>query len=226
MVFARVLLLLLSFSSLGDSPVFSQQGRNAVSLGIWFGHYEAGGSSRGAGQCERNPGNNPLWTRFNDWTPWFRVNTDDDWGGCIFQFGILDPYDAYPGLSMSVDFQYWRGGDKPGQNPSPSDLMQCPNPGVRDVPRTQQSGDLSSWIFLDMDNRLGGCQLTFMLERAPFLKLQIEMYPDDEDVWQCPSNPVQNTPRLFQASAGNPVTIIFDTDNRYGGCKVRFRLGD
>ena len=77
-----------------------------------------------------------------------------------------------------------------------------------------------------MDNRLGGCQLTFMLERAPFLKLQIEMYPDDEDVWQCPSNPVQNTPRLFQASAGNPVTIIFDTDNRYGGCKVRFRLGD
>lgn len=207
-----------------ESPVTGLYPRG-VALGVGFGLLDRDGNDRDKYQCyylQPQPAN-PIFTALNNWGSWFRINTDDGWGGCWLTFAVLDPDNKYQNLRMTVDFQFWNPTNKV---PNSHDLQQCPNPGVRPIWRTANVPDFSRPILLDMDSRLGGCMLTFTLEGAPTLKLQLEMYPDDEGVSQCPDNTVMNVPKLFEASVGKPFTIRFDTDGRWGGCVVRLRLAE
>lgn len=186
-----------------------------LALGVSFGHADAGGASRGAHQFYYlNNRENPVWAALNNWTPQFRVNADDDWGWCSLSFAILDPRNEYPNLKVYADFEPSRGAD----------AGQCQNTGEYLIHRTSTEPNFGRVMILNMDSRPGGCEITFRLEGAPAVKLQLEIYPDDDGVGQCPDNPVKNTPKLFEASVGNPLKIRLDTDGRYGGCVLKFRL--
>jgi hypothetical protein len=181
-----------------------------------FRFYDAGGNPRDAGQCGlTGTKNGPL----GIWTGYIRVNTDDGWGDCILQFAITDPSRLFPHLKMYVNIQ--------PSNGARSD--QCPVPGEREILPTQVGPDWSKEIYLNMGNPLGGCELTFRIENpTKDIQLHLEVWPDDEGVGQCPTPTrgprTPNAPEYFTVAPGNPKAIVLDTDGRWGGCMMRFRL--
>lgn len=181
-----------------------------------FRFYDAGGNSRDAGQCGLTGiKSGPL----GIWTGYVRVNTDDGWGDCILQFAITDPSKLFPYLKMYVDVQ-------PSKGARPD---QCPVPGEREILPTQVGPDWSKEIYLSMGSPPGGCELTFRLENpTKDVQLHLEVWPDDEGIRQCPTPTrgprTPDVPEYFIVAPGSPKAIVLDTDGRWGGCMLRFRL--
>jgi hypothetical protein len=145
-------------------------------------------------------------------TPAVVIDTDQRTGACYQQFAIFDPTNRLAGLQLSVTAASTPGGDG-----------QCIDPGERAIPiTTSVTGAWTSWsrhYQIDTDSRAGGCQQTFTVSGRSDVVLEIDVQPTlGGDVAQCP------TRGTFQARAGEPATIVVDTDGRAGGCTESFRL--
>ncbi len=207
------------------SPIGSEEiNRNILQtysddLTFWFNfrHYDAGGSSRDIEQC----GNRGIkFAPLNYWTPYIRVNTDDGWGGCLLQFALTDPKSKFPNLKLFVDFQPDSGRHS----------TQCPVPGKREILPLKNGPDWSNAIELQMDNKRGGCKLIFSMENSTDdLKWHIEVWPDDVGIDQCPTPTkgphTPNAPNWFwEVTPKKSQAIILDTNGKWGGCQMRWRL--
>jgi hypothetical protein len=145
-------------------------------------------------------------------TPAVVIDTDQRTGACYQQFAIFDPTNRLAGLQLTVNAASTPGGDG-----------QCIDPGERTIPiTTAVAGAWTSWsrhYQIDTDSRAGGCQQTFTVSGRSDVVLEIDVQPTlGGDVAQCPSR------GTFQARAGEPATIVLDTDGRAGGCTESFRL--
>lgn len=141
-----------------------------------------------------------------EWTPTIRIDTDGRWGGCLQQFGVTDPTGVVSGLQLAVNFY----GD--------GDADQCNSPGYRQIPVTSSTtAQWSSAYRIDADSRSGGCWQVFYLNGRSDMVLDIE-FTAESDAGQC------NNAGMHTVTAGNPVAIRIDTDERDGGCRQRFRL--
>ena len=141
-----------------------------------------------------------------EWTPAVRINTDGRAGGCFQQFSVTDPTGVLSGLQLAVNFY----GDE--------DAGQCNNPGYRAIPVTSSTiPQWSSAYRIDADSRAGGCWQIFYLNGRSDVALDVE-FTADGDANQC------NDVGTYSVTAGRPVAIRINTDERPGGCRQRFRL--
>ncbi|MDI1450777.1 hypothetical protein [Polyangium sp. 6x1] len=147
-------------------------------------------------------------TSMGQWTPTIRFDTDGRSGGCYQQFSVYDPAGVLEGLTLQVEFY-------------PDGREQCDNPGLKTIPI---HGDviaamerMSDAYRVDTDNRAGGCQQRFILEGRDDIALDVSFYADG-NAGQCGN---QGT---HTVTAGRPVTLRLDMDNRSGGCRQSFRL--
>ncbi|MEI5103853.1 hypothetical protein RB200_41980 [Streptomyces sp. PmtG] len=74
---------------------------------------------------------------------------------------------------------------------------------------------------VDTDGRAGWCDLTFHLAGRTDIALDVQYWADG-DAGQCPGQLPRGQYR--SATAGNPVTVSIDADNRPGGCQLELRL--
>jgi hypothetical protein len=146
-------------------------------------------------------------TPFGVWSVPAYVNTDSRPGGCLQSFAIVDPDRDLAGLSLTIDFEAY--GPK----------KACDHLGPRDVP-VGVSDSSATWTRpyrIDTDERDGGCTLGFSVRGRPDITLDVEVRADGV-LEQCPDR------GDFTASVGHPITIRIRTDDRMGGCYLRFRL--
>lgn len=161
-----------------------------------------------AGQCT---GPQQQFAATPDWTTPIRFDADSRSGGCQFAFGIYDPDSALTGLSASDTWQVSSGGD----------ASQCgTNRGTFPLPITTFQS-FGTQLRDDTDNRVGWCNLTFTLSGRTDIGLDIQFYADG-DPNQCHGALPQGD--FYTATAGSPVTLGLDTDDRVGGCWLVLRL--
>jgi hypothetical protein len=87
--------------------------------------------------------------------------TDNRRGGCIQPFAILDPGNLLAGLTVEGKFWSRRYG-------------QCDSPGQREIPIPRDIIQWSSAYRIDTDDRRGGCQQTFSIEKRTDVALDID----------------------------------------------------
>ena len=142
-----------------------------------------------------------------EWTPAIYIDADNRVGGCYQQFGITDPSNLFPGLTISVNFY------------SDGDPDQCNYQGTRTIP-VSNSESVQAWSIpyrINTDSRAGGCWQEFSLSGRTDVALDIEFLATDNDD-QC------NNTGTYLVSAGNTARFRINTDGRAGGCTQRFRL--
>jgi hypothetical protein len=140
------------------------------------------------------------------WTSPIRIDTDNRPGGCWQQFAIVDPAHRLDGLTLKMNFT------------GTGDWGQCGNAGEQIIPIiTSPDQPWSSPIRMDMDNRPGGCDQTFVIEGRPDVELAIS-FEADGDPGQCGNTGTHTV------SSWSSVTLFLDTDSRSGGCRESFSL--
>jgi hypothetical protein len=159
-----------------------------------------------SGQC--NSGVNITEGAFlGNWTSRMRIDTDSRAGGCYQKFSIYDPAGELSGLQLSVDFH--------GQA-NLSGYGQCDFPGVYSIP----VGTAVSWSSvygIDTNSDPGGCVQAFSLAGRSDVAFDIK-YEDDGFNGQCDKTGVHTV------TAASSKSIVFDMDDRGGGCFVSYRL--
>lgn len=146
-------------------------------------------------------------TPYDKWSGPIRIDTDSRSGGCRFNLAFIDPHNQLSGWRATMTF-------------SPTvDGGQCGGIGVHDlqVVSDRSKIDNSQAIRMDMDDRSGGCELTFSVGgKGPDMFIYFDA--DDAGTGQC------GHIGLHRISAGQRETILLDTDRRPGGCILQFRL--
>lgn len=146
------------------------------------------------------------------------TRTDGHQGGCMQSWGIAAPPGLLDGFNVFVDIQGMPGAD----------ASQCfgrgASLGKRQIPVTVMSGGLktSAPIFIDTDNRLGGCAETWSVEGTnKSFALELLLNPENGgDKTTC--NPVTgNTP--IRLMVGQSVTLNLDMDFQKG-CAQQWRI--
>ncbi len=141
------------------------------------------------------------------WSAPAYLNTDSRPGGCLQSFALVDPGRDLSGWSISIDFE------SDGSNDG------CDHRGSRDVP-VNNDEDAVTWTSpyrIDTDERDGGCTLDFVVRGRTDLSFDVDV--EAEGVAdQCPDQGIQSS------TVGHPVRIRLKTDDRIGGCYLRFRL--
>jgi hypothetical protein len=146
-------------------------------------------------------------TAYDHWSSPIRIDTDNRSGGCLFKLAVIDPHDLLRGWGISLFFE--PTGD-PGQ---------CGGIGAHDVQKVRFEGQITSsdTLRFDTDDRPGGCRLRFRVSgRGP--ALAIYFVADDTGSGQC------GNPGVQVVQPGEEKSILIDTDQRYGGCVLQFRL--
>jgi len=195
---------------------------NIPTFYVNFLFFEPANDSRAVYQCEKL-GIHPA--QIGSWTEEIRINTDEGYGGCLLRFAIVDPQSQLPQLKMYVDFQ-----PVPTRGKNPPNSGECNPPGKREYIPTKNAPDWNvEPIYLNMDNRDGGCALTFELQNSTDdIELHIKVWPDDVAIHQCPtptrSERTPSSPDYFVVTRTQKQTIILDTDGQWGGCRMQFRL--
>jgi hypothetical protein len=141
------------------------------------------------------------------WTTRMRIDTDSRSGGCYQKFGILDPSGELSGLVLSVDFH--------GQANTTGD-GQCDSPGIYQVPVGTSLAWTPSWG-IDTGGNPGGCVQAFSISGRSDVALDVK-FEDDGFNGQC-----DNAGTHTVTSAASK-SIVFDMDDRGGGCFQSFRL--
>ena len=194
-----VLICLFISGCISDVPV-----NNDIRLFSQFNSY-----SGDAGQCGGFTGLQK--TQLGQFTQYIVIDADERAGGCMQNFGIYDPYYELKGLNITVNFY------------SDQNAGQCWFQGVRKIPifSDYSAPVLSSEYVIDTDDRAGGCLLEFSISGRSDIVLDIEFGNDPlgQNNGQC-----GNT-GFHTVSEGKSVTLRIDTDNRPGGCRMRFSLG-
>ena len=157
------------------------------------------------GQC--GFGQESVRTPFGVWSAPAYVNTDSRPGGCVQSFAIVDPDGALAGWSLILDFEAY-GPEK-----------VCDNTGPRKVPLAYSAASVvwTRSYRIDTDERNGGCTLGFTIDGRSDVAFDVEVRADGVPE-QCPDQ------GEFSAWTGHPITIRLKTDDRMGGCYLRFRL--
>lgn len=160
-----------------------------------------------AGQCNGGALGERILSAASEWSPAIRVDTDNRSGGCLHSIGIVDPGNELEGLEITVNFF------------ADGEAGQCGNPGLKVIPRSRKlaRAAVSDPMRYDMDDRSGGCQQVYSLRGRNDVALQIEFLADG-DAGQCGNAGVHT---VFP---NHPAQIRLDTDNRSGGCRLRYRL--
>jgi hypothetical protein len=160
------------------------------------------------GQCGYSQESNSLDARYGRWTEAAYINTDNRPGGCFQSFAILDPLNALDGLQITVELSSF------------AKVKQCDSPGPAVIPRSQDTKSLK-WTpayRIDTDDGETGCALSFSLQGRDDVALDVEFLPDG-DPNQCPKNT-----GLHTVTSKAALEIRIKTDERPGGCYLRFRL--
>jgi hypothetical protein len=161
-----------------------------------------------AGQCG---GPQQQFAASPDWSTPIRFDTDSRPGGCQFAFGIYDPDSVLTGLSASYSWL-----PSPGGNAAQCGSFQ----GTFGMPITPFQS-FGKQLRDDTDNRAGWCNLTFTLSGRTDIGLDVQFYADG-DPGQCHGALPQGD--FYTVTAGSPITLGLDTDNRVGGCWLVLRL--
>ncbi|WP_227104552.1 hypothetical protein [Chromobacterium rhizoryzae] len=143
-----------------------------------------------------------------EWLPQIIVDTDNKTGGCMQSFSIEDPDEILGDMQITLSWTADKGGDP----------KQCGGPDSTIIPITKNGQTTSQPIFLDMDNRRGGCNQKFVIEKNKNYGLEVYMEPNG-DASQCHGATLGSVAKL-----NSPITIGLDTDNKNGGCIVKYRL--
>lgn len=174
------------------------------------------------GQCrvgEAPAGDVSQWVSENQWTRTLAIDTDDRLGGCDLYFGLNNVDGSLTGLTLSYTFQY---SDFAGDN-------QCPSasPDPQQVPFFPLQGNFPvffmSPIVLNTHDDAGGCTLKLEISGRADVALDV-LYEFVGDGGQCPGAHPRGTNDHRTVSAGSPVTIGLDSDDRAGACLLSFRL--
>jgi hypothetical protein len=142
-----------------------------------------------------------------EWSPVIRVDTDNRDGGCEHDIAIVDPTGELKGLEISINF-------------FPDDYAsQCKNPGYRTIPINSKLKDVKfvKPMIYDMDNEPGGCQQVYSLKGRNDVMLEVK-FEGDDDWSQCEN---YGTHKVVVAKDAQ---IRLDTDQRWGGCRLSYRL--
>jgi hypothetical protein len=179
----------------------------------------------GNGQCavRSQPPGSPApveqWAESPNWTAPIWLDTDNRAGGCEIGFGLQDPGHVLSGLTLKYKWQVSPFGDANqcgDRDPANTAL------GVEHEIRPAPFPVFGPNIRIDTDGRMGWCDLTFTIAGRDDVTLDVE-YSQDINNGQCkgwlPSGSFHRV-SIFTP----PVTIGDDTDNRNGGCTLRFRL--
>jgi hypothetical protein len=159
------------------------------------------------GQCNVGAYGERILSPVSEWSPFIRVDTDDRAGGCLHSLGILDDGNNLEGLEIAINFF------------ADGDAGSCGNSGFRTIPLSRSLGEvtLTEPMRYDTDSRPGGCQQVYSLKGRSHVAFQIEFLPDG-DPGQCGN---AGTHTVF---VGQNAQIRIGTDNRLGGCRLRYRL--
>lgn len=199
----RVLALLSAVVAIMAIGAGTAMATEPAEIGVSF-TVDPGGD---AGQCGGATGQQ--WSPSPDWTASIRLDTDDRTGGCELAFGILDPQNEFPGLSITYTWVVSPGGES----------YQCGNyQGQYPMPINNGFGQQ---VRVNTDDGAGYCYLTFQVSGNSNAELDVQWWADG-DASQCGDALPQG--EYWSAYAGNPVTIYDDTDSRPGGCDMSLRL--
>ena len=149
----------------------------------------------------------------NTWTQPIRIDTNSRTGGCELALTLEDWRMVYDGMDFRMQWSVSPGGDG----------GQCGNQGTHWVPVGLWRGYMSSYIYIDSDDRPGWCNLTFFIENHTYAMLDVQYWPDG-DAGQCINSSPQGSYQFMTARAGQPVTIGINTDSRAGGCQLSLRF--
>ncbi len=143
-----------------------------------------------------------------NWTSRMRIDTDSRAGGCYQKFSVLDPAGELTGLNLSVDFH--------GQA-NLTGYGQCDIPGIYGIP-VGSSVSWSSVYGIDTNEDPGGCVQAFSLSGRGDVAFDVK-YEDDGYNGQCDKVGTHTV-----TSSTGAKSIVFDMDDRGGGCFVSYRL--
>ncbi|XP_071126454.1 perivitellin-2 67 kDa subunit-like [Mytilus edulis] len=156
-----------------------------------------------------------LCANVNQWTGYYRDDTDRRGGGCRMRWGIMsNGYDDWF-RNVQICYKWWPDGDG-GQCGGGASRLLCAN-----------INSYTGYYRDDTDRRGGGCKMQWKLSvptSAPLwiqnAELCYQWYPDG-DGGQCGGG----VPRLLCARA-NTYTRAYrdDTDRRGGGCRMRWSI--
>ena len=167
------------------------------------------------GQCGAGESRH-LCAPINSATQYYRDDTDNRGGGCSMSWGIESPHSASWFKNVKICYRWYPDGNG----------GQCGGGAARELCATV--GHYTPVYRDDTDGRGGGCQMSWRIKLpaghrvwARKMKLCYEWYPDGNS-GQCGSH---GTPRKLCAIA-NQWTAYYrdDTDNRGGGCRMRWGL--
>jgi hypothetical protein len=163
-----------------------------------------------AGQCW---GYGEQWVPENVWTERIVVDTDGRPGLCWLALGLNDADGSLAGLNLTYRFEVSPNGN----------AGQCVSSTSQPVTIPPLPGRLFGTppIGIDADNRLGWCDLTLEMSGRTDVALDV-WFAWTGDAGQCRGSQ-PSTNRTLTAFTG-PLVIGFDTDNRSGGCPLRFRI--
>lgn len=199
-LFALVCALAVTMSGSTGAMADVRTAAVAPSIGVIF-------TPTGSGQCG-GPGHH--FSPPGDFTTPIRIDTDNRPGGCMLAFAV----DAQPGTVDGLELLVsWRA--EVGAN-----VSQCGNQGIHNVPVTNFQ-QFSPRLFIDTDNRRGGCILTFILRGRIDVQLDAQWWADD-DATQCKN--ALPPGQWHSTGTSGLISLGFDTDNRFGGCNLALRL--
>jgi len=136
------------------------------------------------------------------------LDTDGRRGGCNYQIGIIDAQGelARHGFKLVMAFS------------ANADAGQCGNIGTQEVPVSQSLDHIrfTKPIFIDTDDRPGGCLLRWTLSGTDVF-LDVKFW-SNLDAGQCGHQ------GNHSIGGGQYVEIFLDMDNRPGGCFLSLRL--
>ena len=157
------------------------------------------------GQCAYAYG--VIEARFAQWMTPVYVNTDNRPGGCRQSFAIVDPENALSGLVVLVSLSNF------------GTVRQCDETGDLRIPVSKSAHEIrwSTPYRIDTDDGPTGCILRFTVAGRRDIVLDVEFVADGEPD-QC-----QNAGRHIVTTT-RPLELRIKTDQRPGGCYLRFRL--
>src|SRR5262249_29159131 len=110
-------------------------------------------------------------TRFGDWTPPIRIDTDDRPGHCKLQYALIDPERKLGALKWEMKWAFEPNADTraPAQCGGRMDVQTIPF--TRSVPKSEDEIAFSEEILVNTDSRRGGCVQEFRISDAQNLAL-------------------------------------------------------
>ncbi|XP_028408379.1 perivitellin-2 67 kDa subunit-like [Dendronephthya gigantea] len=156
-----------------------------------------------------------LCANVNAATQYYRDDTDNRGGGCFMSWAIKSPYSPSWFKSVQICYRWYPDGDG-GQCGGGAARLLCARVGYHTP------------VYVDdTDSRSGGCRMSWQLKLpsvhdgwARNIKLCYEWYPDGNG-GQCGGGAA----RKLCAKANNWTPYYRDdTDNRGGGCRMRWGL--